>query len=504
MGGGDAASGAWLAAILIVTALVYSRCLDNGFVMDDSYTIVHDAYIGSWAAFWRLAFHGQGWFWDHSATKPGDCNYYRPLPNAWWALNFHLFGLHPTGYHATQVALHLVGVVIAFRIALALSMDRLIALLSAAFFALMPTQAEAVAGIYALNPLLSGVFQLGAFEVYLRHKSGPVPKWRMAAISLLLFGGALLSYESAVVFPALIAAHAFIFEEGRSGWGGHNFAARLRAMLIAALPYALEVGGYLLVRALVLGMAVPHMNHRAPLWWAALVLAIYSPELVAADAMVYAMPWRMGPRHSMHFAPRISEPGYYLPALALIALCAAAFLLLRRNPRREFYLFSGAWILVSLSAVLIPALAFVPRTIPAADAKLFPYLDRYLYLQSFGYCLLAAGIAADFARGGKMRAKAVSIGMAAILLGYAALTFHEQHFWHSDATVRQRSWEQSSQNDPGIDSAMHNDPDAHTMASAIALRGAALSHRAPIQALNLAGRPLSSTATASGPREPTA
>ncbi len=184
-----------LAGVLLVTLLLYLRCLGSGFVFDDNLMVVKNAYIGSWS-FFRISFSHDSWWYLDPLHLPAS-SYYRPLQDTWLGLHFHLFGLNPAGWHATMVALHLLVVWLVFRLASHLTGDRQAALLAAALFAVLPCHAEAVVWASAIPLPLAAAFELAALLLFIGRAQAPYRNW---ALAMLLYAGALLTHESAVMF----------------------------------------------------------------------------------------------------------------------------------------------------------------------------------------------------------------------------------------------------------------------------------------------------------------
>ena len=418
MGGGDSRIGAGLAAILVVTALVCGRSLGNEFVADDVYFVVHNRYLADWSFPWKSLFRDALWFEDPLHLP--QSSRYRPLWDIWLWINFQLFGLHSAGWHASSIAIHLLVVWLVFRVASLLSGDRRTGLLAAALFALMPAHAEAIAWPAAVAGPLATAFQLGAFEFYLRRlgaSGADGRRLRWLVYSLGLFAGALLSYEVALLFPVLLAAHGFILGTNWTDRQGVGFTARMSAALTAAWPYALEAAAYLRLRSWVIkyvaGVSL-NINSGTPQWIARTML--WLPGDIAGTAMLLIMPWQTRPLHFPVRTFSIAVPGFYLPVLELAALCGAGWLLFRRNPRRRLYLFCAAWIPIPFGLIII---CCKPE-------------NRYLYFPSVGFCVMAADFAIFSAQGSQRRAKAVWVGVTAVLIGYAVLLFFMQRFWQND------------------------------------------------------------------------
>ena len=430
LGNGDALTGAWLIAILIVTAIVYSRSIGGEFIGDDHATIIQNHYISGWDFLWTSLVNDQHWY--VGPLNLPQSAYYRPLTNVWNAINFHLFGLHPAGWRATHIALHLFLVWLVFRVATLLTNDRWTALGTCGLFALFPTQADSA--VYAIGAPLSAVFQMGAFAAYLRQIPNPSPqgnRWRSFGVSLCLFGCGLLAYETAAAFPALIAAHAFILRAGEPGKQKIAGSGRTRMALSAMWPYALEFIAYLMLRSWVLGgmLSPASESSLSEISFIDRVLnaGLQVPSFISAHIKLLLMPWRAAPQH-LTFSPvtGIAAPGFYLPALALAALFGTSVLLIWRHPHRSLYLFCGAWFVIAL--------------LPALPSNAIH--DRYLYLPSFGFCLMIADLAVVSSRRSETRLKAVRVGVAVVAVVCAMLLYSVQYFWHDDAAWHARYMEE--------------------------------------------------------------
>ncbi|MGH7812546.1 MAG: glycosyltransferase family 39 protein [Candidatus Binataceae bacterium] len=407
-----------IAAVLIAAAIVYCRSLANGFVYDQAVTLAHKKLVGQWSFIWKSLIHDEWWFNDPRHLP--QSSYYRPLPSVWIALNYHLFGMHAAAWHAAMVLLHLLVVWLLYRVATLLTQDETAAVVAAAIFALAPLNAESV--IFAFSPPIVSAFELGAFEFYLLRAALPEeaprrPRWR--AISLGLYAGALLTHESAVVFPALIALHVFLLGPHRTYRSYRPYGAAFGE----SWPYALEVFAYLGLRRLVLGFTIYPKNLKSAM---APVSALRIPGALMNYLTLIAMPWRAGPAHSLPLVYSIASPGFYVPLLELIAICAIAAAALWRNPRRRLYLFCAGWFLIALA----------PMLNVLADPRARSIIhDRYVYLPSAGLYLMAADLAVAFGRQGEWKRRAAAIGAAAILIGEACILFYTQHFWHDDLTL---------------------------------------------------------------------
>src|SRR5712692_6235422 len=107
---------------LLLTLAAYLPSLPNGFVYDDRYMVAANPFIGEWSFIWKSFTHDLWWFSD--PLRLPRSFYYRPFEDAWLALNYHLFGLNPPGWHATMIVVQLVGVYLVYRLAQELTRQR--------------------------------------------------------------------------------------------------------------------------------------------------------------------------------------------------------------------------------------------------------------------------------------------------------------------------------------------------------------------------------------------
>jgi hypothetical protein len=187
---------ALLAVIVLATIAIYLPSLRNGWIFDDWEEFVHNKLIHSWSFVWN-SFRYDGW-WFRDPERLPQSAYYRPLENTWFFANVLLFGMHPALWHLTKIVLHVVAVILCFRVAQLLTGDVAAGLLTAAIFAVIPAHVGAVVFASAIPEPLSTVFELGAMVFLIGRKPG----WsRGLFIALLLYACATLTHESAILFP---------------------------------------------------------------------------------------------------------------------------------------------------------------------------------------------------------------------------------------------------------------------------------------------------------------
>jgi hypothetical protein len=445
----DRAQTAILAGVLLLTLLVYLRCLGNGFVYDDRSEILENRYLAQWSFLWKSMIRDVWWF-RHPHRLPQSA-YYRPLQNIWLAINFHLFGLHPAGWHLLKILLHLCAVVLSFRVAQLLTRSVAAALLTALLFGLLPVHTEAVA--WSVGPPQAAVLELAALSLFIQRSR---THWHGVVWPVLVFACAALSHESAVVFPLLIALYVFLFESpvGESvGSASPGESAPLPRRIGNALawsaPFLCVALLYMGARLLVLGTngllgfvpgAVVMHGSRAikirGIKYSFGQILMTLPTVLLHYLELLIVPWFAGPEHDVKFVTTPGLTSFYVPAAVLGMLALVGYLAFGNRTRGKLYLFCAAWWLITLA----PVLNFNSFQ---READLVYIHDRFEYLPSLAFCLLLADCAVRFASTSAVRRRAATAVLTALTILYAGTLWRAEHFWHDNLTLFTRSVEEA-------------------------------------------------------------
>ena len=390
----------------LITFVIYSGALSFDFVWDDWPQIVNNPIIRSWSNLPR-AFKSDLWY--HVAR---DQVYYRPAFVAWSMLNFTLFGLRSWGWHLGAVVLHVGAVVSVFWLARKLRLEYWTSALAALIFALHPVHIETVAWISAASDTMVTMFSALAFVAFLNGRD-PAQKrragWWIASWALLMC--ALLTKEMAVAFTALVGIYAWLNPaEEKASWG-----RRFRGAVIEAIPYALVTLGYVLLRKHALLHSTGRFDNSHGIIdvirTLPLVLALYLRQLLIPFGLT-----------GLYYTPYVTGAVFksvVVPMIVLGALAAGLWLWNRRE-KDSTVAFAGLWMLVGLT----PALYL--RNFVNGDFV----RDRYIYLPSIGFAILAAqGLRRLPAMMG-WSAKGVQILATAMLCGlYVVASLSQQAYW---------------------------------------------------------------------------
>ncbi len=363
-------SGAWPWAILfIVSVLPYVGVLRNDFAYayDDKAQILDNPCVHN------IHLLGQTLtrpIWQILGAQP-LAGYYRPVSTIAFLICYQLFGARAAGFHLLSLLLNAGVVLLLFGVAARLFTDRRAALAAATIYALLPVHVEVVAWISASMDLEMTLFYLLAFWCFLslEDRNGARAFWMSAGMSVS-YACALLSKEPAVTLPVLatLYEHFYRCDRAQTFW---------RQKLQRYGPMWLVCAGYALVRVKIFGeFAHPPGLH--PLSLPHMFLSALA--LVGEYFGLLLLPIRLSALYVFQASTGID--GGVLIGAFIVLVSAVIFAILWKHMR----------------PVSFPILWFFMTLAPVLDARWmgqYVLADRYLYLPSAGFCLLAgwAGVA---------------------------------------------------------------------------------------------------------------
>lgn len=406
--------------LLLVTAVTYLGTIRFDFVYDDFPQIVNNPFLKAWR-------HVPQYFvnsvWKQIApTSPG--NYYRPLFLLLLRTNYALFAGRPLGWHLMAIGLHVLVTWLTYLVVRKMTGQFTTAWLAALIFGVHPMHHEVVAWVSGTTESLFAVLFLLAFLAYLRSLEGSKTLW--ITLSCALYALALLSKETAIVFPALVFAHGWIESISAVSENRSANADRFRSAFMPTIPFLPIALVYLFARYRILSGLGHSIVHVSPVSW-----LFTLPSILVFYVRNWLFPWRLSEFYDLYYQQRLSLGQVLLPAVILIALGAAAWFLRHRLGARAVG-FAAAWIVIPL----LPALGtffFTPDELVH---------DRYFYVPSLGAALL---IALLIERAAKTRlgvfgqpTHVVAAGLALTTL-LASLTGWQVNFWRSDYALFSRA-----------------------------------------------------------------
>ena len=293
---------------------------------------------------------------------PGYSYYYRPVIGLSFYLDNVLWGMEPATMHMENILLHCANTQLVYLLACKIYNDdgnKLVPLFSALLFALHPVNVEAVAWIAGRTDPLLTLFVLSASCFWLRWLEKP--RWSDIIATVLLFGIALLTKETALAFGAILILLAMAWPGTATG------RQRLSAVCLMMAPSVLMVIFALLFRRstsglsrLISGLDLQVANSA---WDALIALGFYFKKLI------FPFP--------LNFAVNSVHPLYGLLGCALFP---ALWFLFRRNRMPGILFISAVFLILPALLVAVKQIAWTP------------FAERYLYLSTAFFSLGLVGI----------------------------------------------------------------------------------------------------------------
>ena len=240
-------------AIVLAAWFVFGSAISAGWLWDDGLEITNNPVLRHPAGLWRI------WF------SPPGLDYF-PLKTTLQWVQWHLWGAHPAGYHATNLALHVLNAFLLWRVLASIAKtspacpeqrrrDRRpkagvegsakaarpfdsvqggkpsYSWLAGLLFVVHPLTVESVAWISEFKNVLSLAFLLLAFSAWIEWdqevaQASRLPSLRLQAgtpallwygFALLIFLAAMLSKSSVVMFPVVLLLYAWWKRGGITG-----------------------------------------------------------------------------------------------------------------------------------------------------------------------------------------------------------------------------------------------------------------------------------------------
>jgi Flp pilus assembly protein TadD/putative effector of murein hydrolase LrgA (UPF0299 family) len=404
-----------LAGIVAATVIAFWNALDGQFVYDDRYQILKNPTLSSPQNIPRM-FTQSVWQFMNQGDQEAVGPYYRPLFNVALILNYQLFGFSVTGWHLSSLLLHLAVVLLVYALARRWGLERETGFAAALLFGLHPVHSESVAWVSALPDPLAALFMLASLLLYERYHRMPYQSRFVLTASLGLTSAALLSKEVAVALPLFLVARELLDQQQSL-----PLMARLGQALKRTWPFFAVVVGYMLLRYLVLGFISKTEPNAVgiPAWHVLLTI----PSILLGYLRMLFVPAPLAVMYGARYVETTSDPRFWGAAIVVAAVATVTVLLVRSSAEgRRALLF-----VILFVAPVLNLKAFRP------DESLLH--DRYLYVPSIGFCLLAAiGLRALVMRMSK-REGAFTAAVGAIGLALLVLTVNQNRTWQSDLAM---------------------------------------------------------------------
>jgi len=381
--------------------------LSNDFVYDDEFQIEANPWIKNLSGV-REAFSTN--MWGFMSTRS---NYYRPMVHVFYWVIHKAAGLDPWGYHLANILFHSASSVLVFLISLSLLRARFQeekalsgALIGAGLFIFHPIHAEAVAWASAISEMSFSFFFLLSLYLWMKWRPG---KYLFALGSALAFFISFLCKESAVMIPPVLLMYDLLFKRKE------NFLSRYFPLMAAVVFYLfLRVKG---LDALLVPVALGKGQVELSGW--GLLINIF--PLFAVYLFKLLLPVKLSVVH-LFYVKGLFEPAA-LVSIPVALLYGLAVWHAWRTKRQ---------------VVLFGLLFFLFTVLPALYLKGIAgntWAERYLYLPSLSFSLIAGYFAVFLLEKRGRAILALVLPLALVLAFYAVSTIRRTSVWRDNISL---------------------------------------------------------------------
>lgn len=417
-----------LAVGLIVLAGVigYANTFDGEFVWDDVSSVLLHQHVQNPSKILELFREDQHCFGS------GQGNFYRPLVSVSFMADFALsndpvqdaptearpFPQTPTLlFHVTNLAWHLAAALALFMLLGRAGASPAVRFVAALLFTVHPLQSEAVAYISGRADMLAACFIFCALIASLGRPAAPGPI-RAGLLGALAFAAALLSKESAMIYPFLLALFLVLRPVPAENAAVGRFGPQA---LFPGIAAAALLAVYVVLRSTMLSFAEKVESTAAPFGQR----IVETGQALALYARLLFVPGNLHMERTLDGVPDwLAILGYVF----LIAILAAAVLAYRAGHWRITAGFG--WFVITW----LPISGLFPLNAPMAE--------HWLYVPMAGFWWGCAEAIETFS--GITWVRRVAVAAATVMvLAFLGVTTARNRDWHSNESIYRATLEQN-------------------------------------------------------------
>ncbi len=345
-----------LAFAFLLPWIVFGRSLFQDFSpIDDSFLIINNPIV-----------HGIDWQRIKLAFTTFDPELYIPLTILSFQWDWFIGGGSPLPFHLTNLVLHSLNAVLVGLLVRRVSNSFSISIVVALLFSVHPLHTEAVVWAAGRKDLLCTFFFLLSYLAFLRgidtHRNF------FFAASLFLFFLALFSKTLAAILPIILLLHVTVVRKD----------SVLRKHIFTLIPFIVASLAFLYIATL----GKERILSSSPVW-ETFVMAQKSAAFYMQQLL---FPSGLTPIYEFRGVISLFRAEFFLPALVHLSLLILAIRCIRVRPIISYCIF---FYYISLSPTFF--------NVHKGDAFFFA-VDRYAYIASIGFLMLAALIVRSMLR----------------------------------------------------------------------------------------------------------
>lgn len=340
---------------------------------------------------------------------------YLPFTILSYWLDSNIFGQEPFVFHAVNLILHCINIVLVYWLIFKFSQDRLTAFLVAIIFAIHPLQAEPVMWVSERKSLISGGFTLLSLIGYIMFHERQ--KKRYFVFAILMYLGSILSKTTAILLPVVFLLIDLYYD---------RFSWKKSALRLLPTFFVIAVFGY--IRIISYDYSTPGVSESMFSVERLTYIPLFMTNAIWFYFQKFFWPSALSAIYPFY---ENSTLNYIKCAAGLSSVFLIAFLIYKKNLKKA-RLFFLIYILF-----LLPILHLIPR------ANLVN--DRYMYLPIIGLSFVILELLRAYFSD-KLNTKLVLVVTVFILSTLSFRSYSQSKLWHDNLALWQDTVEKNQDN----------------------------------------------------------
>lgn len=416
----------YIALIIILSLAPYINIFKNEFVWDDPKFI-------TWAGAKDFS---DSYNFFKGEVPEGHGGVYRPLRSIFYVISYKLWKLNQVGYHFQSILIHLTSTVLIYFIAVNITNNSVIGLMSGILFGLHPVHTETITSITSSFDVIGVIFFFISFYLYIKASSSENRFYSRYIISIVFALMAFFTYEFALTLPLLIILYDLCFKKIKKD----NIIEKIEVYS----PYFAIALLNLFIRFFTLNI-IERGNYLANSFY---LTMLTMTKALLKYILLIIFPINLNVNHNIseeilslayvdiNEKAIISQSIFDLHILFSIAVIAVLFTIaIKSFNKYPIVSFSIGWFFIGL----MPVSNIIPQGSILSE--------KYLYISSFSFCLLFSYSFYHIYNIVTNKVKYVKVGLILffifITMMYSILTFSRNKDWKDELSLWSKTAEQS-------------------------------------------------------------
>ena len=348
----------------ILTWITYFNTLNNEFVFDDLILIQGNETLPFLKNIYNIITVN-----EHS---------YRPVRALSYAIDYHFSGLNPFSYHISNIVYHIINCFLVYLITLSMLSNRATAFFAAIIFAVHPIHTDSVTYIAGRRDILFTLFYLIGFYTFIKYRKSQ--RYYLLLFSMAAYLLSMGSKEMGVTLPAIFLIYDLInnLPHETKKLRSQDITKALKKIWVQSKYfYSIFFMGALAFIYYKIFINSPSQQ-KEYYGDSVLVTFLTVGKIIVHYIKLLLFPVNLIADYSYDAFPLSSSFFEWSTLFSFILLFLTLCIILKMLSKNRWIAFGGIWFFTTL----LPVCHIIPHHELLAE--------HYLYLPSYGFCLIAA------------------------------------------------------------------------------------------------------------------